>query len=106
MHLIQEDADVPISLNRFSTITNVSNRQDTNLSLPLTTIIVTGIVQIPDPALAQDRIQDLLAPLITVTKIITTSMDPLQLRNLQGPTAKAEMLHMQMPLPAHPNNNL
>src|SRR5581483_11158730 len=103
---IHEDAAAPTFPSRFSITTNVSNLQDTNLSLPLITTIVTGIARIPDPVLAQDRIQDLLAPLQIVTTVITTTINPLQLRNLQGLTAKAAMFLTRMPLPAHPNNNL
>src|SRR5581483_5943712 len=103
---IHEDADVLIFLNHFLIITNVSNLLDTNQSLPLTTTIATGFVQIPDPALAQDQIQDLLAPPITVATTVITTVNPLQLQNLLSLTAKAAMSRMQMPLPAHLNSYL
>jgi len=105
-HSIQEDAAVPTFLNRFSTITNDSNLLDINRLLPITTTIVTGTVQTPDLALAQDLTLDLLIPRTTLITKITTTINPLQLRNLQGLTAKAAMLRMRMPLPALPNNNL
>src|SRR5581483_7663430 len=88
MHSVQEDVAVPTFPSRFLITTNVLNLQDTNLSLPLTTTIATGIALIPDPVLAQDQIQDLLAPLTTVIKIIITMINPLLLRDLQGLTAK------------------
>src|SRR5581483_10930882 len=86
--LIHEAAGVRIFLSHFLTIMNVSNRLDINLLLPLIIITVTGIVQIPDPALAQDRIQDLLALPVTILLTIVITINPLHPRNPQSLTAK------------------
>src|SRR5581483_12230924 len=83
-HSIQGDAAVPTFLNHFSTITNDSNLLDINRLLPITTTIVTGTVQTPDLAHAQDLILDLLAPQTTLITKITTTINLPQRRNLQG----------------------